>query len=181
VTEERAELNRTMRRSGRKRAVLAAAAGLVAGAVLFWALSALSSRAETEERRADAAISGAEQLCQQVRQLGGACVVDPNSLKGDPGPAGPAGEIGPPGIPGPDGEDGAPGGVGPTGPDGERGPEGPAGPAGPAGPSGPAGPAGDAGPAGPACPPGTHPEVVTVLTTGGPVTMAGCVEDPPPS
>jgi len=184
MTEEREALHRTIRRSGRKRTVMAALVGAIAGGVLFWGLSSLSSRADTETSRADAAVSGAEQLCQQVRQLGAACVVDPSTLKGDPGPAGPEGPVGPPGIPGRDGENGGVGPVGPTGPvgpGGAAGKDGEQGEQGPAGPVGPVGPAGEAGPAGPACPTGTHPETVTVLTTDGPKTLAGCVQDPPDS
>lgn len=179
MTEEREALHRQIRRSGRKRTILAAVLGLMAGALLFWWLSSLSHRADTQARRADAAVSGAEQLCQQVRQLGGACVVDPSSLKGDPGPAGPEGPVGPPGIPGQDGDDGAMGPVGLTGPVGPLGPAGKDGAAGAPGAAGPPGPQGPAGEAGPACPTGTHVETVTVLTMDGPKTMTGCVQDPP--
>jgi hypothetical protein len=157
---------------------------LVLTAVMFamigYAIRSATIRADQEEQRADAAVSGAEQLCQQVRQYGGACVVDPSTLRGDPGPAGPAGPVGPPGLPGRDGidgVDGAPGAPGPVGPQGEQGPPGAPGEQGPAGPQGPAG---EAGPAGPQCPTGTHPETYTVITDEGPKTVAGCVTDPPP-
>jgi hypothetical protein len=64
-------------------------------AVLFalsgWWAYAVTHRADVEERRADTAVSGAEQLCEQVRQLGGQCVVDPASLRGETGPRGPQG------------------------------------------------------------------------------------------
>jgi hypothetical protein len=146
----------------------------------------LNDRAEAEQSRADRAVTGVDQLCQQVRQLGGTCVVDPASLRGDTGPAGPQGI---PGIPGRDGQDGSPGSpgvnglpgaTGPVGDQGQAGGEGPQGPAGPAGPQGPVGPAGEAGPAGPACPAGFHPLAVTVDTDQGPQTIAACVADPQP-
>lgn len=162
-----------MRKSGRRNTAAVVLAGLALVA-LGWMLNALTDRADAEQRRAETAVSGAEQLCQQVRQLGGACVVDPSTLRGDPGPEGPAG---PPGIPGQDGEDGEDGSPGPVGPSG---PAGPAGKDGAAGPAGPAGEQGPAGPPGPACPPGTHAETVTVLTDSGPKTIVGCVQDPPP-
>lgn len=177
---------RLLARRRRWRALLGAVACLAAGILIALSVQDLADTAEDEGARADAAVVGAEQLCQQVRQLGGRCIVDPATLKGDPGPAGPQGPIGPAGITGADGAPGSPGPAGPTGaagpqgPDGAQGPAGPVGPAGPAGPAGPPGPTGEAGPAGPACPAGTHAETVTVLTVDGPVTMAGCVADPPP-
>jgi hypothetical protein len=172
MTEEREALHRRMRTSRRSNnvAVILAALSLVA---LGWMGSLLTDRADNEQQRADAAVTGAEQLCQQVRQLGGACVVDPSTLRGDPGPEGPAG---PPGIPGQNGSDGEPG---PTGSPGPAGPAGKDGVAGPVGAQGPQGEQGPAGPPGPTCPDGTHPETVTVLTTSGTVTMAGCVQDSP--
>lgn len=152
---------------------------------------AVNDKAAAESDRANRAVTSVDQLCQQVRQLGGTCVVDPATLRGDAGPAGPQGV---PGIPGRDGADGATGAVGPSGPPGPTGgpgptgdagqpgpigPAGPAGPAGSAGPPGPAGPAGEAGPAGPACPPGYHPQDVIVVTDKGPQRIAACVANPP--
>lgn len=181
MTEEQKALHRRMRTNSRKNTVAVALAALSLVA-LGWMGSLLTDRADNEQQRADAAVSGAEQLCQQVRQLGGACVVDPSTLRGETGPEGPAG---PPGIPGQTGQDGEPGPAGPAGPVGSPGPagkEGPAGepgPAGPTGPMGPPGPAGPPGPMGPAgtCPDGTHLDTVTVLTATGPVAMTGCVQD----
>lgn len=149
--------------------------------------AAVNDRATAEQDRANRAVVGVEQLCQQVRQLGGTCVVDPASLRGDTGPAGPQGV---PGIPGRDGADGlngsngvdgSPGVTGPAGEQGltgDTGSTGPAGAAGPAGPQGPTGPAGEAGPAGPACPAGYHAQDVMVVTAQGPQTIAACVADP---
>lgn len=182
MTEDSQRTHRIIRRRSKRSTAIAIVGALAAGAMVILLLTSWNSRAEDEGARADAAVVGAEQLCQQVRQLGGRCVVDPETLKGDPGPAGPQGPIGPAGIPGQDGADGVdglPGPTGPAGPTGAQGPDGAQGPAGPAGPAGPTGPAGEAGPAGPSCPTGTHAETVTVLTTDGPVTMAGCVADPP--
>lgn len=182
MTEEREALHRRIRTSTRRRTALAALLGLVAGMFMLWAFNSLTNLADTQSRRADAAVSGVEQLCQQVQQLGRTCVVDPSTLKGDPGPAGPAGPVGPPGIPGQDGSDGRDGAMGPvglTGPVGPLGPQGKDGAPGAPGPTGPPGPQGPAGEAGPACPAGTHVETVTVLTLDGPKTMTGCVQDPP--
>ncbi len=156
---------------------MAAVAAAVLLVVALWQWTQTTDRADTEGRRAETAITSAEQLCQQVRQLGGACVVDPSTLRGDPGPAGPQGPDGPPGLPGREGVDGWPGRPGPQGPAGPAGPQGPAGPAGEQGPAGPSGPAGEAGPAGPACPVGTHAETVTVLTDEGLRTVDVCVHD----
>jgi hypothetical protein len=183
MTEDMQRTHRIIRRRSKRTAVVAVAVALAAFALVVWLLTQWNTRAEDEGARADAAVVGAEQLCQQVRQLGGRCVVDPETLKGDTGPAGPQGPIGPAGNTGQDGTDGMnglPGPTGPAGPVGVPGPDGAQGPAGAAGPAGPQGPAGEAGPAGPTCPAGTHAETVEVLTTGGVVTMAGCVKDPPP-
>lgn len=160
--------------------VLTAVLALLAG----WWLNSLTHRASKAQSNANKAVTSAEQLCQQVQQLGGTCVVDVSKLRGDTGPAGPEGPAGPPGIPGEDGRDGSPGPVGPTGPAGQPGAAGvpgPAGATGPVGPAGPTGPPGQAGPAGPACPSGTHAENLTVLTTSGVQTLAACVQDPQPA
>jgi hypothetical protein len=195
MTDETRILRRKMDRREKRRAVIALAAVALVAALIGFTANALTDRATRQQQRADTAVSGAEQLCQQVRQLGGTCVVDPSSLKGDrgdPGPAGPAGPPGPPGLPGLDGKDGrngAAGSPGPTGPPGTQGKpgaagpsgpagaQGPSGPPGPSGPAGPRGPQGEAGPAGAQCPDGTHAETVTVVTTEGTRKMAGCVED----
>lgn len=134
----------------------------------------LTDRAQSEAERADRAVTGVEQACQQVAQLGGVCAVDPDALRGETGPPGPQGPPGPAGIPGRDGADGLPGAQGPPGPQGEPGP---AGVQGPPGPAGPTGPQGEAGPAGPACPPGYHAEDLAVLTADGVRTVAACVAD----
>ena len=161
----------------RGKPVLVGIITLVTVACGLWLLVKMVDRTESEGERADQAVQTAVQLCEQVRALGGACVVDPKELRGDPGPAGMPGPQGPPGA---DGADGAAGLPGPVGPPGVQGPDGAAGPTGPQGPAGPEGPAGEAGPAGPTCPPGTHAETVTVVTTGGLATMDVCVHDVQP-
>lgn len=140
-----------------------------------------ADQADVANNRADRAVTGAEQLCQQVRQLGGVCAVDPASLKGDKGDTGPIGPAGPAGIPGAPGAAGADGTQGLPGPAGPTGPQGATGETGPQGPAGPAGPQGATGDAGPACPTGTHVETVEVVTTTGTRTQVGCYADPPPA
>lgn len=162
------------RRRTKWKVVGVALAGALVLVLFSAAQSALTNRAKAETQRADRAVTGVEQLCQQVMQLGGVCAVKPEDLRGDPGPPGPEGPAGPPGIPGRDGVDGSPGGPGPTGPPG---PQGPVGEAGPAGPAGPQGPAGEAGPSGPTCPQGYHAVTLTVLATDGPHTVATCEAD----
>lgn len=105
---------------------------------------------EAETSRADIATYTAEQLCEQVRQMGAICVIDPADLpkgdRGEPGPMGPRGErglTGPEGPPGPPGIDGA---------------------AGPSGPAGPPGQDGQDGAPGPSCPAGWHLAEVNILT-----------------
>jgi hypothetical protein len=67
-------------------------AGLVLAALLAgWWANGLTHRANSAQNKADKAVTSAEQLCQQVQQLGGTCVVDVSKLRGDTGPAGPAG------------------------------------------------------------------------------------------
>lgn len=183
-------LDAMMRRRVRRRAVVAALLIAVVFGLLGYTAAGLSHRADKEGRRANQAVSTAEQLCQQVQQLGAACVVDPASLRGEPGPAGPEGPIGPPGLPGRNGDDGRNGSPGPAGSAGKDGapgevgqqgpigPSGPAGPTGATGPQGPQGPAGEAGPAGAQCPAGTHPDAVTVLTASGTRDITTCVKDP---
>lgn len=185
-------LDELLRRRQRRRLAVAVLATAIVCLLLGYAVRALTSRAATQERRADRAVASATELCEQVRQLGGTCAVDPATLRGDPGPAGPEGpegQEGPPGPPGRDGADGTPGAPGPPGPPGrdgqpgapgpagQAGAPGPAGPEGPPGPAGPSGPPGEAGPAGPQCPDGSHPETVTVVTAEGPRELVACVRD----
>lgn len=188
--------SRTMQladRRGNRRTLIALIAAVIAlgfGAYAVLGVVQVNRRAASERSRANTATSSAQQLCQQVRQLGGTCVVDPAQLRGDPGPAGPQGAVGPAGVPGLDGLDGSPGAIGPVGSPGATGSAGDAGPVGPQGPAGPTGPQGDpgptgepgaAGPAGPDCPAGTHPEQTTVLTMSGTQTIQACVVDPSPA
>jgi len=140
---------------------------------IAWTLTRASDKTQEQTDRADRAAVGAEQLCQQVIQLGGVCAVDPKQFRGEPGPAGPAG---PPGVPGRDGQAGLDGGTGPTGPAGEIGPQGPSGPAGDTGVQGPVGAQGEPGPA---CPVGWHLAPITVLTSEGLVLVNACVADQP--
>jgi hypothetical protein len=77
----------------RNRVLIAVVALAVAiGAIGYGALSSWL-RAEDEKDRADEAVVAAEALCQQVEAAGYTCVKDPDSLRGEPGPAG---EQGPP-------------------------------------------------------------------------------------
>lgn len=176
MTDEQRALHRRHERSRSRRDLVAAALAAVALVALGWWLNNLDNRADSQTRRADTAANGAQQLCDQVVQMGGACVVDPSTLRGDPGPEGPAG---PPGIPGRDGDDGDRGPAGTVGPSGAAGKDGAPGQVGPAGPQGTAGDPGPPGPPGPSCPTNYHQEPVTVLTTDGPRTVVACVEDKP--
>ncbi|MEO3925451.1 hypothetical protein ABGB07_16510 [Micromonosporaceae bacterium B7E4] len=195
MTEETEIFRRRMDRRIRRRFVIVVVATALIAATGGWAWARLDRQAAVEQRRAATAVSGAEQLCQQVRQLGGECVVDPANLRGEQGPAGPEGPPGPPGLPGRDGRPGDPGppgepgppgdpgpagAPGPSGPNGEPGATGPDGPAGPAGPEGPAGPTGEPGPPGPTCPIGTTLLTLSVVTPEGPRQIAACVVDPTP-
>ena len=198
MTDETVELHRRVRQRQRRRTIVALVGTMVIAAGLVWAGTQLGHRADREQKRADTAISGAEQLCQQIRQAGMTCAINPEDLKGERGPEGPAGPPGPPGVPGlpgEDGTDGRPGATGPPGAHGEpgsagsagkdgaqgdpgpAGAQGPQGPPGPEGPAGPTGPRGDAGPAGGQCPDGTHAETITVLAVEGPQQIATCVAD----
>ncbi len=62
--------------------------GIAGASVMVYSLT---SRGDKQEQRADQNFYTAVQLCEQVRQLGGACVVDPETLRGEPGVPGPAG------------------------------------------------------------------------------------------
>lgn len=124
---------------------------VVAVGLLAYTVHLLSQRGNQEEQRANVATSTAVQLCEQVRQLGGACVVDPSQLRGEPGVQGI------PGLPGRDGKDGRDGVDGSPGPAGSPGPQGVQGER---GETGQPGATGATGPAGPACPDGYHLEEV---------------------
>lgn len=134
-------------------------------------------KAEVQSQVANTAIGAAESLCQQVRALGGSCVVEPSSLPSPaavPGPPGPPGRPGPPGpigpmpspVPGPRGSPGAnatplPGPPGPPGPPGEMASPVP-GPPGQDGAPGKDGKDGAPGAPGPLCPPGYLAEPVQI-------------------
>lgn len=170
----------TADRRGRRRIKYVVFAALAA-LVLFLigrSTADLNDKAESESQRADRAVTGIEQLCAQVKQLGGVCAVDPAQFRGDPGPPGPEGPAGPPGAAGRDGTNGTDGATGAAGPTGPPGPQGPQGPAGEQGPAGPQGSAGVAGAAGPTCPAGFHAATLTVVTTDGALaTIAACLAD----
>lgn len=183
-----------VQRRQRRRAWVAAVAGGVALLATGYGIAAATVRAGEEAERRQEAVSAAQQLCAQVQDLGGLCVVDPAELRGPegpagpvgaPGPSGPSGPPGPPGprgLPGTDGDDGTPGpsGVegepGPAGVDGAAGQPGEPGQVGPTGPTGPEGPPGPAGPPGPTCPDGWHPEQRQVFGPP-PETWIVCIED----
>lgn len=136
----------------------------VIGVLIAFGLNAIqegNARADQQDAeiaalqaRANAAVVTAEQLCEQVKAMGRACVQDPASLrgeKGDPGAAGAPGrgvadqqcvsgrwrvsytdgavdyDAGPCAEPGLPGASGAPGKDGADGQDGVQGPAGPAG------------------------------------------------------
>jgi len=178
--------------------VLVAAAGIAVALIVGRMTASLGAEREVQAQRAETAIVSAEQLCAQVQELGGSCVVDVTTLRGEPGQPGPAGEPGQPGEAGAPGEDGRPGPSGPPGPAGSPGPAGrdgqdgtagaggapgAVGPAGPPGPAGERGAQGDRGPAGergepgPTCPEGSTKQQITVLTGMGTETVIACVVD----
>lgn len=154
-TERLDQLEPEMNRRLRRRVAIVAGAVLVLFALLAYiavTVAQLDGYAARENNRANAATYTAEQLCQQVRNMGGVCVIDPSQLpKGDRGEAGP---------PGPQGERGVQGDPGDPGPSGSPGPVGSPGPPGPEGPPGPAGPAGAS------CPGGWHLAQVTIMIKG---------------
>lgn len=161
--------------------ILAAAVMLALIVAIGWQLNRLGNQLEDIRSQNANAVASADQLCAQVRQLGGTCVVDPESLRGEQGPEGPPGPAGPPGLDGVDGQDGQ-SIVGPSGPAGPTGPAGAQGPAGQDGQSitgeqGSAGPVGPSGPPGPTCPVGWHQEQLTVLAADGPREITTCVHD----
>lgn len=68
-------------------AVITAAALSLGG----YSLAAFQLRANEQAERVDEAVTAVDQLCAQVRELGGYCIVDPADLRGEPGPEGPPG------------------------------------------------------------------------------------------
>lgn len=75
-------------RRGRWRMIVALVVSFAALALGVYSVWRIQDQAKT---RTDKAVTSAEQLCQQVQQLGGTCSVDVSKLRGDAGPAGPAG------------------------------------------------------------------------------------------
>lgn len=69
-------------------ALVAAGAALL---LIGYAIAALTVHANEQEQRANQAVTAADELCGQVRALGGLCVVNPDDLRGAAGPAGPPG------------------------------------------------------------------------------------------
>lgn len=155
-------------RDPRSHRLIYLAGGLVVAGVLglaLWAylsihglrsdITAAQGTASTATSAASDARDRAQQLYNQVLNLGGTPVVQPGPA-GAPGATGPQGPPGPQGPRGPQGEpgtspacvataqqcqgsDGQPGSAGKSGADGSAGPAGPAGPAGQPGPAGPQG------------------------------------------
>lgn len=80
-----------VRRRQRNRTIIAVVLTALAFLLIGYALRSFSSEASEQAERADEAVSAVEQLCAQVETLGGFCVVDPEDLRGEPGPAGPVG------------------------------------------------------------------------------------------
>jgi hypothetical protein len=165
------------RRRLRRYVVAIVVMGLLLVASMIWALTRASDETQQQAERADRAAVGAEQLCQQVRQLGGVCAVDPASLRGDPGPIGPPGPPGVPGVPGRDGVDGA----SIVGPSGAPGADGKDGVNGTDGKDGVDGRDGVDGMSPAACPSGWHQESREYLAPNRSVeTALFCVPDQPP-
>lgn len=128
-----------VRKPGIGKTLLVAVVTAVATACGLWMIGRLVEQNDTQGRRADQAVQTAVQLCNQVRQLGGACVVNPEELRGEPGAQGPPG---PQGLAGSDGRNGVDGINGVNGKDGVAGPPGPQGDKGAKGDTGAAGQAG---------------------------------------
>jgi len=175
----------TATRSPRGQFVILTSAIVLLGVTIMLSVLLYIGRASDQtlaaNNRADRAVTGIEQLCQQVEQLGGVCAVDPAQFRGDTGPAGPAGPAGPPGIPGISGQDGV-GIIGPVGPSGAPGSAGVTGPAGADGKDGATGPPGADGAPGPACPTGWHTETRDYLDPDRKTqTALFCVPDPTPT
>lgn len=149
---------------------------LLCMSLVAWVLISQHSTINDLQAQASENKTAAQQLAEQVKQLGAVPVVTPaagpagaagpsglQGPKGDPGATGPAGPSGPAGPAGPSGSagqngvngaNGTNGTDGKTGATGAAGTQGPQGPAGPAGPTGPQGPQGEQGPPGPTCPSG---------------------------
>lgn len=192
MTDETREFRNGMHRKQRRRAWLGAAAAILAGVIVGGTGTALVSAINREEEKAEQAVSAVDQLCGQVRALGGVCVVDPEDLRGEPGPAGQPGppgskgDRGPQGVPGvqgvrgPQGEPGPPGGPGPQGVPGVQGVQGEPGEPGQQGDQGEPGPKGEQGeqgPPGPTCPDGWAEEELTVLTDDGVRRILACTPE----
>lgn len=94
TSETTAELTGIHRRQ-KRRTWLTVGLTLVVFLLLAFGGCQFVSRANEEEQRAEQAVGAADQLCAQVRALGGFCVVDPAQLRGQEGPTGPAGPAGP--------------------------------------------------------------------------------------
>lgn len=84
------ELNGLHRRQ-KRRFWLGTVAAILAGVIVGGTGVALVQAANREEQKAEQAVSAVDQLCGQVRALGGVCVVDPEDLRGEEGPVGPQG------------------------------------------------------------------------------------------
>lgn len=174
---ETEQFARVERRRWHRRTLVVLAIALFAGALGGWSAVWLASQLHHEQQRADRATVTADQLCEQVRAMGGRCVVDPSTLRGERGAPGEQGPPGPQGPPGYNGFNGSTGLPGPAGSPGAAGATGPPGPGGAQGDRGDPGPVGPSGPPGPACPPGTHLEQVTVQARGGARRIVVCVVD----
>jgi hypothetical protein len=173
--------------------------GVTAVGIVVW--SVLSGQDEqgdaisSLELQADRNAVAAQQLANQVRDMGGQPVVQPPSPgergpagaqgpegvsgpSGPPGPIGPGGPAGAPSSPGTAGEPGADGVQGPAGSDGAAGANGAPGPAGPQGPQGPQGDTGPAGAPGPACPAGYESRPAVITAPGGSTYQGVACVDP---
>ena len=113
-------LEPTISKRARRRAVIVLILTALLFALLGYTVARLGQHADWETNRANVATVTAEQLCEQVRQMGAICVVDPADL-----PQGDRGEAGPMGLQGKQGEQGVPGPSGPPGSPGAEGPQGP--------------------------------------------------------
>lgn len=85
MTEETTRELNGLHRKQRRRAWLGAAAAILAGVLVGGTGTALVSAVNREEQKAEQAVSAVDQLCGQVRALGGVCVVDPEDLRGEEG------------------------------------------------------------------------------------------------
>lgn len=91
MTDETREFRNGMHRKQRRRFWLGTAAAILAGVIVGGTGTALVQAVNREEEKAEQATAAVDQLCGQVRALGGVCVVDPEDLRGEAGPAGPPG------------------------------------------------------------------------------------------